>query len=327
MTQATTQECVISRVFDAPRELVYQAFVDADQLAQWWGPAGCWLPREAIESDPRAGGHQRFVMRVGGRPELDIRNDITFTEVVENELLAGDMEVRGAPGHHGMTLRNTLRLEFRDEPGGKTRLELRQGPFETEEACEVHDAWLESFGKLDAAMSRTPPYEPDVTGRSAAMTEETMYELAITRVFDAPRELVYQAFVDPDQLAEWFGPVGFTVPRETVAIDARVGGYQRFVMSSVDDPSLRSPIDATFTEVAPNGLLVGEQEVIGIPGFEGVAKMTLRLEFHDEPGGKTRLELRQGPYSQRVEADARAGWMSSFTKLDSMLAAHARPAR
>ena len=50
MTRATTQECRISRVFDAPRELVYQAFIDADQLAQWWGPEGCSLPRESIQS-------------------------------------------------------------------------------------------------------------------------------------------------------------------------------------------------------------------------------------------------------------------------------------
>jgi uncharacterized protein YndB with AHSA1/START domain len=155
------------------------------------------------------------------------------------------------------------------------------------------------------------------------MSSETTYELAISRVFDAPRELVYQAFVDPDQLSQWFGPVGFTVPRESVTIDARVGGYQRFVMASISDPSLRSPIDATFTEVVQNELLVGAQEVVGIPGFEGVAKMTLRLEFHDEPGGKTRLELRQGPYSQQMEGNAREGWVSSFSKLDTLLAASA----
>ncbi len=46
-------------------------------------------------------------------------------------------------------------------------------------------------------------------------------ELIISRVFDAPRELVYRAFTDPDQLAQWFGPVGYSVPRDTVDIDAR----------------------------------------------------------------------------------------------------------
>jgi uncharacterized protein YndB with AHSA1/START domain len=152
------------------------------------------------------------------------------------------------------------------------------------------------------------------------VTAQTSYELTISRVFDAPRELVYQAFVDPDQLAQWFGPVGFVVPRDTVAVDARVGGYQRFVMVSADDDSVRSPVDATFTEVVENELLVGSQRVEGIPGVEGMAAMTLRLEFHDEPGGKTRLELRQGPFTEQLRADSRDGWMSSFTKLDDLLA-------
>jgi uncharacterized protein YndB with AHSA1/START domain len=154
------------------------------------------------------------------------------------------------------------------------------------------------------------------------VTQGTTCELAISRVFDAPREAVYQAFVDPDQLAEWFGPVGFVVPRDTVAVEARVGGYQRFVMVSADDPSLRSPIDATFTEVVENELLVGEQRVEGIPGFEGVVTMSLRVEFHDEPGGKTRLELRQGPFTEQLRSDSREGWLSSFTKLDELLVRH-----
>jgi uncharacterized protein YndB with AHSA1/START domain len=153
------------------------------------------------------------------------------------------------------------------------------------------------------------------------MTAETSYELAITRVFDAPRELVYQAFVDPDQLAQWMGPIGFSTPRDTVAIDARPGGYQRFTMVSNDDPTMRSSVDATFTEVIENELLVGEERAEGIAGYDGVATMTLRLEFHDEPDGKCRLELRQGPFTQAMESGARQGWMGCFTKLDDLLAA------
>ena len=57
-------------------------------------------------------------------------------------------------------------------------------------------------------------------------------ELVITRTFDAPREIVYRAFVDPDRLAQWFGLVGFSVPRETVDIDARAGGHQRLAIVS-----------------------------------------------------------------------------------------------
>jgi uncharacterized protein YndB with AHSA1/START domain len=151
------------------------------------------------------------------------------------------------------------------------------------------------------------------------MTKTTTHEITISRIFGAPPELVYRAFVDPDQLCQWFGPEGFSVPCETVQIDEQPGGFQRFVMVSDQDPTFRNPVDATFTEVVENELLVGHQEVEGIPGTTGRLRFRLRLEFHPEAGGKTRLELRQGPYAGQLGDDAKAGWESSFTKLDSLL--------
>ena len=61
------------------------------------------------------------------------------------------------------------------------------------------------------------------------------------------------------------------------------------------------------------------QDVEGIPGTTGSVRFRLRLEFHAEPGGKTRLELRQGPFRDQIGEDAVKGWESSFTKLDSLL--------
>ena len=142
-----------------------------------------------------------------------------------------------------------------------------------------------------------------------------MSELVMTRIFDAPRELVYRAFTDPDQLSRWFGPIGWSVPRDSVDVDARVGGHQRLTMVSDTDPSQSSPVNATFTEVVENELLVGEEEAFG-------NRMYLRLEFHDE-GGKTRLVLHQGPFTEELENMTREGWGSSFTKLDTLLAARA----
>ena len=150
------------------------------------------------------------------------------------------------------------------------------------------------------------------------MTESTATnELVMSRVFDAPRELVYRAFTDPDQLAAWFGPVGWSVPRDTVAVEARTGGHQRFVMVNDDDPTMNSAVNATFVEVIENELLVGSETVEGFPG--GLVTMQVRLEFHDEDG-KTRLDLTQGPYTAEMEGNAREGWGSSFTKLDALLA-------
>jgi uncharacterized protein YndB with AHSA1/START domain len=147
-----------------------------------------------------------------------------------------------------------------------------------------------------------------------------MTDLVITRIFDAPRPMVYRAFVDPDQLAAWFGPVGWSVPRDSVSVETKPGGHQRFTMVNDADPTQTSPVDATFVEVVENELLVAEEDVSGIDAFPG-DHMRMRIEFHDEPGNKTRIVLTQGPYSPEWESDAREGWGSSFTKLDTLLAA------
>src|SRR5882724_12037213 len=83
---------------------------------------------------------------------------------------------------------------------------------------------------------------PETTERRIVI----MTDLVITRIFDAPREMVYRAFVDPDQMAAWFGPVGWSVPRDTVDVDVRTGGHQRFTMIDDKDPSRTSPVNATF---------------------------------------------------------------------------------
>jgi uncharacterized protein YndB with AHSA1/START domain len=156
-------------------------------------------------------------------------------------------------------------------------------------------------------------------GKAGAVAETGMHEITISRVFDAPPELVYRAFVDPDQISQWFGPVGFSVPRDTVEIDARPGGVQRLVMVSDADPSFRNPIEGTYTEVIENEVLDAQAQVEGIPGSTGTIKVRLRLEFHAAPGGKTRLELTQGPFTEQMGTDTKIGWESSFTKLDTLL--------
>jgi uncharacterized protein YndB with AHSA1/START domain len=147
------------------------------------------------------------------------------------------------------------------------------------------------------------------------VTAAAKEEIFLSRVFDASPELVYRAFVDPDQLCIWFGPEGFSVPFESVQIDARPGGFQRFMLVSDADPSVRSRVDATFAEVVDNELLVGHQEIEGVPG----TRVMLRLEFHQEAHGKTRLDLRQGPFTEDRGELTKTGWESSFVRLDTLL--------
>jgi uncharacterized protein YndB with AHSA1/START domain len=154
----------------------------------------------------------------------------------------------------------------------------------------------------------------DFSGRNT-VPQAAKEEITLSRVFDVPPELVYRAFVDPDQLCLWFGPTGFSVPCESVQIDARPGGFQRFVMVSDEDPAVRSTVDATFTDVVENELLDGHQEIEGTRG----TRVRLRLEFRPEGHGKTRLDLRQGPFTEELGDATKTGWDDSFTRLDSLL--------
>ena len=147
------------------------------------------------------------------------------------------------------------------------------------------------------------------------MTQAAKEEIVIARVFDASPELVYRAFADPDQLGQWYGPEGFSVPFESVQVDTRPGGFQRFVLVKDADPAVRRQIDVTFAEVVENELLAGHQETEGTSG----SRVMLRVEFHSEVPGKTRLDLRQGPFTPEHGQVAKVDWESSFGKLDALL--------
>ena len=158
--------------------------------------------------------------------------------------------------------------------------------------------------------------------RGTTMNQPTQ-ALHIERVFDAPRELVWKAFTDPDEVAQWFGPVGYHVPRESVEIDLRVGGISKLTMvPDSDEYPPAGESTGTIVELVENELLVTEEKIEGeMVEFFGADLIRMRLELHDEPDGKTRIVLDQGPYGAAIIGDAKAGWESSFTKLDKLLAA------
>ncbi|MCH8629005.1 SRPBCC domain-containing protein [Arsenicicoccus piscis] len=141
-----------------------------------------------------------------------------------------------------------------------------------------------------------------------------MAELVIDRDFAAPCERLFQAFTDPTVLVEWYGPVGFSVPRTTCEIDPRVGGRRRLELVNDDDPVQRLSVDATFTELDPPWLIASQEE---LPDGGTYA---LRIEI-DCCEGKERSHVRlvQLPWPGADVEQIRSGWESSFTKLDALL--------
>ena len=150
------------------------------------------------------------------------------------------------------------------------------------------------------------------------MTELPKYDVEITELIDAPPEQVYEAFTDPDQFAAWYGPPGFPVARETLELDARVGGAQRFTMIGEDDPAMQTGFDGRFSEVVPNALLVSSGAWEGIPGLDEPWPSGLRVELSEEDG-RTRLVVLEGPHPPGTAELGRQAWVLMLRKLASLV--------
>jgi len=107
------QEVVISRTFDAPRELVYEVYTDPKLMPEWWGPAT--LATRVDEMDVRRGGLWRFVNVDGGGMEYAFRG--VYHEAVSPERLVYTNEFEGMPGAVGL-----VTVTFDELPGEKTLL-------------------------------------------------------------------------------------------------------------------------------------------------------------------------------------------------------------
>jgi uncharacterized protein YndB with AHSA1/START domain len=141
-------------------------------------------------------------------------------------------------------------------------------------------------------------------------------EVAITRLFDAPREQVFRAWTDPDQVAAWYGPEHLDTPRERIRIDLRVGGRYELTMVQRDG-GREFPIGYEIVELVEPELIVMRSDPMPEAGMhEGTV---LRVELHEHERG-TRMVLRDGPYPPEAVGHAGAGWGAAFDKLAARVA-------
>ncbi len=125
------RELVVTRVFDAPRDLVFRAWIEPEQAAQWWGPEDFTVV--SLEMDVRPGGMWRKCMR---SPEgRDYWRQGVYREIVAPERLVFTYvsdDPRGNPGHETL-----VTVTFADQ-GAKTLMTLRQTGFESIGARDSH---------------------------------------------------------------------------------------------------------------------------------------------------------------------------------------------
>jgi uncharacterized protein YndB with AHSA1/START domain len=136
-------------------------------------------------------------------------------------------------------------------------------------------------------------------------------ELIITRIFDAPRELVFRCLIEPDHLTHFWGPTGTSTPRDGIVVDARPGGAFRTVMVNDADGS-RYPTSATYVEVAEPEKLVWTEHGTG---------MTVTATFTDLGDGRTEVHIRQTDVPEPIMSpEAQAGFRTSLDRFAAHLA-------
>ena len=296
-TATADRELILSRVIDAPRELVFRMWTDPAHLAKWWGPQGFTNP--VCEIDFRPGGVLRIVMRAPDGTDYPMGG--VFREIIEPERL---VFTNCALDSDGNVLLDGVTVVTFAEQGGKTKLTVQT------HAVALAPAAVRYLEGMQAGWEQT------LDGLEQHAQDTAARELVITRVFDAPREIVFRAWTDPEQAALWWGPQGFTTI--SCQMDVRVGGAYRACMRSPE--GTRHCRRGVYREVLKPERLVftfAWEDASGNPGHQTVITVTFA-----ETGGKTRLTLHQAIFDTVGACDShRSGWSSTLERFAEHLGA------
>ncbi|MDC0673593.1 SRPBCC domain-containing protein [Nannocystis radixulma] len=305
------RELVITRVFSAPRELVWKVWTDPAHVVRWWGPRG--HSTTIREHDVRPGGVWRYVMH--GPNGVDYDNRIRYTEVVAPERLVYHHDA-DRDDDDDQSFHVTVTFQIRGE---QTEVVMRT----LFRSAAVRDR-MAQFASAGAAST---------FDRLGELLADLPVEFVITRSFGAPRELVYRAFTEAERLAQWWGPRGFTM--RVQQLDLRPGGTCHYSLRATDGREMWARF--TYLEIDPPG------RVVFINAFADAAGTApVRPPFPDpwpseilntmtltEKDGKTTVTLRGVPHNATAveratflagHSSLQGGFGSAFDELAAHLA-------
>jgi len=210
-------EIVISRVFAAPRELVWQAWTDTKHVGRWWGPAGFTTTTHSM--DFRPGGSWRYTMH--GPDGRDYGNRVEYIEIDKPSRLI--YTLRGEGSDDSVSFRTEVFFECVGENSSGTKVTMRT-IFPT---AEARDFVINDHGAVEGGKQHLANLEDYLASMSAGDDHEPPF--SISHVFNASREKVWEAWTKQELLLQWFGPKGSKMLHATV--DVRIGGMFHYCMS------------------------------------------------------------------------------------------------
>src|SRR5256885_6431545 len=309
VTEMPIKELVIERVFDAPRERVFDVFTQPEHLQKWWGPKGVGIPLAEFEARP---GGKIFIAERGDGAMIYIAGVVREIERPSRLVFAihfadADRKRVAPPAHSGLGDTwddEIVTLVTFSSEGRRTRMTIRTlSGFTAEWGEKARFGWAEALDKLGYAVA------DDMT-----VAPQGERDIVITRSFDAPRALVYQALTNPEHVKNWWGP------RQYGAVSAtgefRAGGRYRYAQNG---PTGEVAFSGEIREASPERMVYTE-EFEAMPGHGAVTTVTL-----DERDGRTYLSLRS-VYQSKEDRDAviasgmEWGARLSYLQLDEVIA-------
>jgi uncharacterized protein YndB with AHSA1/START domain len=136
-----------------------------------------------------------------------------------------------------------------------------------------------------------------------------MAELTFTRVFDAPRDLVFRCMLEPEHLTHFWGPAGTSTPLDGITVDPRPGGVFETVMVSDDGGSYT--MHAVYAEIVPSERIVWTEPGTGV---------TTTSTFTDLGGARTEVRIHQANAPDYARSpEAQAGFLTSLDRFAAYL--------
>ena len=311
---AGKQEIIVTRTYNAPRELVYKALTDPKLIPEWWGPR--YLTTKVDKMELKPGGQWRFIQH---DPNGNIHRFRGIYHTAKSpELLIYTMEWNGMPNH---VLLNIDRFE---EHGSMTictsrsifeTIEDRDGMLQT----GMEDGTREVGDRIDELLAKL--IQQGAAGKNLRQTVGNGRTIKIIREFNVPREKVWQSWTDPDKYMCWSGPKDYSAPY--AKIDLRVGGKILSSMRGPDGKDIWSV--GTYKEIIDQNRLVitdsfADEHGNIVPashyGIESAFPLELEVDVKfKDLGGKTRMILEHRGIPQAYIEPTTEGWNQSFDKL------------
>ncbi|NNM86371.1 MAG: hypothetical protein HKL96_11525 [Phycisphaerales bacterium] len=276
---------------------------DPGHIAQWWGPQG--FSTRTSEMDVRVGG--RWVHVMHGPDGVEYPNTITYTAVEAPQKLAFTNR-GGRKGGDQIEFNSLWTLE--EASPEQTCVTIRM----TFASAGERDRVVREYGAMEGGQQTLERLD----AWAADIAKERFRELIITRRYDASPAAVFNAWVTPAILREWWGPQGFSNP--VCEVDPRVGGRWRIVMRSPDGREY--PCGGIYREIVPDKRLMFTNNAEDNDGLVILQGMTVVTFTPD--GGGTELTLRTQAVAMVTYAAAylkgmQAGWSQSLDRLTGVV--------